>query len=64
MKTNPQPGVSAYIAASMVLAVALLTGCAPSTGPAAAEPTCQGSLQGLVDDAAPGGTRGLRDPRF
>jgi Ca2+-binding RTX toxin-like protein len=54
MKTNPQPGVSAYIAASMVLAVALLTGCAPSTGPAAAEPTCQGSLQGLVDDAAPG----------
>ena len=55
MKSYPQPKVSAHIAlaASMILAVFLLTGCA-SAGPEAADPTCGRSLQDLIDSADPG----------
>ena len=55
MKRNPQPKVSASIAfvASMIFAVILLVGCG-AVGPEAESPTCDGSLQGLVNAAAPG----------
>jgi hypothetical protein len=55
MKTNPQPEVSAFIAlaVNIALAVGLVVGCA-ATGPADADSTCEGSLQGLIDAAAPG----------
>lgn len=55
MKPNPQPKVSASIAlaASMIFAVVLLTGCT-AAGPEAADPTCGRSLQALIDSAARG----------
>ena len=55
MKINPRPRVPAFIslAASMVLAVALLVGCA-AADPVDIDPTCEGSLQDLIDDTAPG----------
>jgi hypothetical protein len=55
MKTHPQPRVAAFVAlaASTAAAVALLLGCGVAD-PADADPTCTGSLQDLVDAAAPG----------
>lgn len=52
MKTNQQPEVSAFIAlaVNIALAVGLVVGCA-AAGPADADPTCEGSLQGLIDAA-------------
>jgi hypothetical protein len=54
MKINPRPRVPAFIslAASMVLAVALLVGYA-AADPVDVDPTCEGSLQDLIDDTAP-----------
>ena len=55
MKTDPRPRASAYMAfaASMALAVAFLIGCSAADS-AAVVPTCERSLQSLVDEAAPG----------
>ena len=53
METNSRPRVLAVLAVSTALAVALLVGCAVE-GPAEAGPTCDGSLQDLVDATAPG----------
>jgi hypothetical protein len=55
MKTNLLPGVLALTALGMILALAvafLVRGVV--VDPAATDPTCDGSLQALVDDAAPG----------